>query len=155
MVKGRWNVDRWGAIASAVCAVHCLLTGVALSLLPVIGLQFLATQAAEITFIALALTLGAWAVWHGKRAHGDWRPSLLYLAGIACLLLSHFAFGHSHDHGHAGHNHGAEVSSGSTVSAVMAGLFFISFHLVNARLQKRCGCGKCETRVGHSASRGA
>ena len=37
----RINLDKLGACASAICAVHCLLTGIALGLLSVAGLGFM------------------------------------------------------------------------------------------------------------------
>lgn len=141
-MQAKWDLDRWGVFASAACAVHCLLTGVALTLLPIVGLQFLASSEAEIAFIVVALTLGSWAVVHGIRKHHDWRPSLLYIAGIAFLLGSHFVFGHQHLTDHDG-PHEAKNQPLATVTAVLAGLSFVTFHVVNARKQRACRCETC------------
>ncbi|MBI3722145.1 MAG: MerC domain-containing protein, partial [Fimbriimonas ginsengisoli] len=65
----RLNLDKVGACASAVCAVHCLLTGLALGLLSVVGFGFLGSLTADIAFLGVALSVGLLAVFHGIRRH--------------------------------------------------------------------------------------
>jgi len=61
-VVGRLNLDRIGAIASTICAVHCLLTGVAFGLLSVFGLGFIGSPEAEAGFIAFAVGVGSFTL---------------------------------------------------------------------------------------------
>jgi hypothetical protein len=139
MTRGRRiDLDRLGAMASTICAVHCLLTGVALGLLSVLGLGFLGSLAAEYAFLAVAITIGAFAVWHGHKKHHSIVPALFFVVGLSCWLISHFVFGH-------GHEAGGHTNPFGTTFAVLGGLFIVSFHVINQRLAHRCGCSHCTT----------
>lgn len=131
-VARKFDVDKAGAIAGTICAVHCLLTGLALGLLSVAGLGFLGSAASEAAFIGVALLLGAWAVRHGIRRHHSWIPAMVFVLGLGCIATSHFAFEHAHS--------GERGSLGSVVFAVAGGLCLTAFHIVNSRLAHRCGC---------------
>lgn len=136
LVASKVSWDRLGAMASAICAVHCLLTGVALGLLSVIGLGFLGSSTAEYAFLATTFTIGVIAVVHGVRRHHSALPSMFFVIGLVCWLLSHFVFGH-------GHAHNGQSSIGGTTFAVMGGLCLITFHVLNQRMAHRCGCSHC------------
>lgn len=131
------NLDKVGAVASAICAVHCALTGLALSLLSVVGLGFLGSTASEVGFIGFALVVGLWAIVHGLRKHHSPIPAAVFVLGLGCLSLSHFAFPHTH--GSTSH----PASLGSTIFAVLGGLSLVSFHALNLRYQKACGDMHC------------
>lgn len=131
-MKRSIDVDKVGAIASAICAVHCLLTGIALGLLSVVGLGFIGSPTTEAIFIGVAVIVGIWAIVHGIRKHGSYIPSAIFVFGLICIAASHFAFPHSHD-----------STSGSTLFSILGGLSLVTFHIVNLKLQKRCDCGHC------------
>lgn len=133
----RWNWDRVGTYASAICAVHCLLTGVALGLLSVMGLGFLGSPITEAAFFIVAVVVGVAALVHGRRKHHSVLPALIFVSGMASLLISHFVFGHGHEGGHS--------SPGGTFFAVLGGASLVIFHVVNRTLQHRCGCSHCAT----------
>ncbi|MGV3617009.1 MAG: MerC domain-containing protein [Fimbriimonas sp.] len=138
-MKGRSgiNLDRVGAYASAICAVHCLITGIALGLLSVVGLGFLGSPAAELGFFLLTVTIGTTALVHGHRKHHSIVPALVFVCGLGCLLVSHFGFGHDHD------GHGSNPPA--TFLNVVGGLSLVIFHVLNQRLQHRCGCDHCQS----------
>lgn len=142
-MKTQVNLDKVGAYASAICAVHCLLTGVALSLLSIAGLGFIGSLPAEIGFISVAVLVGSWAIVHGVRKHHSYVPALIFSLGITFIALSHFALPHEH---HVNEPMTA-AHMASTVFAVMGGLSLVCFHLVNQRLQKGCECGRCTHKV--------
>lgn len=127
------NLDRLGAFASAVCAVHCLITGVALGLLSVVGLGFLGSPQAEAGFFFTTLTIGTVALIHGRRRHHSMIPAIIFVTGLACLLISHFVFGHE--------GHGNRL--GPTILNVMGGLSLVLFHCTNQRMQHGCACSTC------------
>ena len=133
-------MDKIGAFASAVCAVHCLLTGVALGLLSVAGFGFVGSFATDAVFLAVALSVGTMAIVHGVRKHHSLGPALIFVAGIAMFLLGHFAFGHSHVATAApwSANRVAQVTL-----SVLGGLCIVLFHVVNLRMQKGCACKHC------------
>ena len=131
------NLDKLGAYASAVCAVHCLITGVALGLLSVVGLGFLGSPSAELGFFLTTVTIGTIAMIHGRRKHHSVIPALVFVCGLGCLLVSHFGFGHGHDV--------SDRSVGGTFLNVVGGVSLVLFHILNQRLQHQCGCGHCQT----------
>lgn len=131
------NLDRVGAYASAICAVHCLITGVALGLLSVVGLGFLGSPAAELGFFLVTVSIGSVALIHGHRKHHSIVPALIFVCGLGALLVSHFGFGH----GHAGEG---EQTTAGTFLNVVGGSSLVIFHILNQRLQHRCTCGHCQ-----------
>lgn len=79
-------VDRVGATASLLCAVHCMLLPFVLALLPLIGLEFLAGHTFERIFVACAALLASASILTAYRRHH--KPHALYLMvpGIVLLL---------------------------------------------------------------------
>jgi hypothetical protein len=144
----RINLDKLGACASAVCAVHCLLTGVALGLLSAFGFGFLGSLIADVAFLFVALLVGSFALWHGLRKHGSLLPGFIFSAGLGLLLVGHFGFGHTH----------GNAFSVATAFTVLGGLCFVLFHVLNLRLghAAACGCGTAQSAsaeedpVGHA-----
>jgi hypothetical protein len=134
-VNARVNLDKVGAVASAICAVHCLLTGLALGLLSVVGLGFIGSVVTELVFFLITVSVGITAVVHGRRKHHSVIPAWIFVSGLACLLVSHFVFGHGHG--------GRDCNLGGTLFSVLGGLSLVVFHVVNQRLQHQCGCMHC------------
>lgn len=130
----RWNVDKVGAYASAICAVHCVLTGVALGLLSVAGLEFLNSPIAEAGFFFTAVVVGTWALVHGIRRHHSVLPAAVFAFGMGSLLVSHFVFGHGEP---------GKASIGGTVFSVLGGTCLVTFHVLNQRLSHSCNTCDC------------
>jgi hypothetical protein len=63
------HVDQLGATLSLACAVHCALQPLLLVLLPFVGLGFLMNELVETIFLAITLTLAAWAFFSGYAHH--------------------------------------------------------------------------------------
>lgn len=83
-----WHLaDRVGATASFLCAIHCALLPFVLTLLPLLGLGFLAGHRFERGFVMFAATLALFALVNGYRRHHRPLPLLLALPGLALLLL--------------------------------------------------------------------
>lgn len=118
-MKSRVDLDRVGATASTVCAVHCFITGVAFGILPVIGLGFFRSVWFDATFIGIAVMVGFLAVRQGRRQHGRLLPGLVFVAGLSSIVLGHFVFGHE--------------SVLGTILSVAGGLGLVSFHVLNRR----------------------
>ena len=80
-------VDRIGATASMLCAVHCALLPFVLALLPLIGLEFLAGHTFERVFVGCAAVLACASLLIAYRRHR--RPHALFLMvpGIALLCV--------------------------------------------------------------------
>lgn len=145
---GRINWDRLGSWASGICAIHCLLTGVALGLLSVVGLGFMANPWVEYSFIGVAIVVGVTAIIHGWRHHGSILPAVIFVTGLAMIAMSHFVFGH----GHQNAIHKVHPSSiWATITAVAGGTCLVLFHVVNQWMRhKSCGCVHSKD-CGHNA----
>lgn len=135
------NLDRLGAYASAICAVHCLLTGVALGLLSYAGLGFMGSITTDIIFLGVAVAIASIAIFHGIRRHHSYKPALVFVLGLAFVVLGHFVFRHQHVKDHPLDT----VDILSTFFSVGGGLCFVLFHVLNLRLQHTCGCKHCTT----------
>lgn len=124
MMARRLDVDKLGALAGTICAVHCVLTGLAVGVLSVVGLGFLASPLAEVVFFGSALLIGGFAIRHGIRRHHHWAPATLFLAGMLTILAGHFFF------------HGA----GEHLMSALGGAGLVGFHFLNHRMAHKCGC---------------
>ena len=89
-------IDKYGALASGVCAVHCFLTSVAFGLFSVAGLGFLGNEITDSIFVLIAVVLGTFAVRNGYRHHRSWIPGALFATGLLMAMYSHFVLGHNH-----------------------------------------------------------
>ncbi len=79
-------VDRFGALASFLCAVHCALLPLLIAALPAIGLGFLAEHGWERGFIAFACLLATTTLGFGFRHHQRRLAFGFLVPGIALLL---------------------------------------------------------------------
>lgn len=83
-----WHLaDRVGATASFLCAIHCALLPFVLTVLPLLGLGFLAGHRFERGFVTFAATLALFALAGGYRRHRRPLPLLLAVPGLLLLLL--------------------------------------------------------------------
>ncbi len=80
-------VDRLGATASLLCAVHCALLPFVLALLPLVGLGFLAGHTFERVFVACAAALASASILAAYLRHRRPQALLLMVPGIVLLLF--------------------------------------------------------------------
>ncbi|MGA9334418.1 MAG: MerC domain-containing protein [Rudaea sp.] len=114
--------DRIGATASFLCAIHCAALPFVLTLLPILGLGFLASHTFEQIFIVCASLLATTTLAHGFRHHRVRGPLLLLFPGLTLLWTGGFLF-----HVHAGLNiHAVLVATGGSCVALA--------HLLNMRM---------------------
>lgn len=137
--------ERIGVCAGTLCAVHCVLTGLALGLLSVVGLGFMSNPWIEFSFLGVAGGTGVWAIQHGVRRHHSWAPAMVFVGGLGLIVGSHFLF--ESDFGRAGVGNWLGVGM-----AVTGGLAIGAFHFVNRRMQHRgCACHPVRSS-GHDVS---
>lgn len=117
-------VDRVGATASLLCAVHCVLLPFVLALLPLIGLEFLAGHTFERIFVVCAALLASASILMAYRRHRKPQALFLMVPGIALLL---FGIGIDLDVHVVIH----------TVSVVTGGCLVASAHITNLVLSHR------------------
>lgn len=117
-------VDRVGAGASLLCAIHCAVLPFVLVMLPFVGLGFLANDTFERGFVWFASVLALFALTRGFRRHQQPLPLVIALSGIALLTL-----GVSGLMAHSAVAHSIVVSCG--------GLLLASAHVVNLHHGRR------------------
>jgi hypothetical protein len=126
--KSHWwhAADRVGAMASFLCAIHCALLPVVLTMLPFVGLEFLADHRFERGFVLFACVLALLVLIRGFRRHQVPLPLLLATPGLALLLL-----GVTYAEGYSIILHSALVTCG--------GLLLATAHFVNLRRDRQSG----------------
>lgn len=131
-------VDRVGAAASLVCAVHCVLLPFVLALLPLVGLAFLGGAAFERIFVSCAAALSSASILAGFRRHRRPQPLYLMVPGIVLLLFGVAINLEAHLVIH-------------TACEVAGGVLLASAHITNLVLSHRyhrSACGHAHVRPG-------
>lgn len=119
--------DTAGAAASFACAVHCALLPIVVTLLPLVGLGFLANAATEWVLVALSAALGIGSLCLGFREHRSRRAFAVLATGLALLILGRWA----------------EANATGWIGVavvVVGGCTVAASHIVNRRLCRACLC---------------
>lgn len=125
-------LDKIGISATSICAIHCILLPIILPALPLLGLEFLASDVLERTYLLVTVMLGFIALYAGfKRYHRKIYP--FYLLALGAII---FWFQH-------------ELTGTTQVLAIIAGATLVVIaHLVNIKLCN--SCRQCESEQGCS-----
>ena len=73
------------------CAIHCLAMPLLGTVLPLIGLSFLANERVEFILIAGAIVLAIASLAWGVRHHRNWRAFLVLIAALAFIVTARTA----------------------------------------------------------------
>jgi hypothetical protein len=125
IIKNEEALDNAGMTASLMCAAHCALLPIVVTLLPVVGLGFLAHETTEWMLLGLAAALGMSSLCLGFRRHRSRRALVVLSAGLALL-----AGGRMVEH--------LEVGEFGVALVVLGGLTVAGAHWVNRRLCLAC-----------------
>ncbi|BCM91083.1 hypothetical protein IAD21_02947 [Abditibacteriota bacterium] len=128
------KLDRAGATASFLCAIHCALMPFVVTMLPLLGLSFLASEPVEWTLLLSSATLGTLSLCAGFREHRSRR--VFGLLGIALALLVAGRILHEHHLGFWG-----------PIFMVLGGFTMMGTHLFNQMLCR--SCRKCSDHSCH------
>jgi MerC mercury resistance protein len=116
------HVDRLGASASFVCAIHCALMPLAASILPLLGLAFLADRRIEHVVLFVSIALAAISVCWGIRVHKQRRILVLFGAALSFVLSGRFLL----------------EGSLEAIVVVAGAVLFTCAHLLNCHLCRMC-----------------
>ncbi len=157
-------VDRLGAVASGICAIHCAICALLPATFGALGLGVLLGHEAEWGFTLVAIAFAAGALILAWRRHRSRMVAALLLLGIVGLVASRCletgAEHHSDQHAQGEHSeqnaddiaqakieHNAADHSEQQVSVsqlggagvgVLAGFLLFVGHLLNLRVAHRC-----------------
>ena len=118
-------LDKAGASASFLCALHCALLPIVVTTLPLVGLSFLATEPVEWTLMGVSALLGCSSLCLGYREHRSRRALLVLSVGLALLVL-----------GRVSEERGWEPYGMPLM--VCGGLIIAISHLINRKLCHLC-----------------
>jgi hypothetical protein len=118
-------LDRLGAASSTLCAIHCLLTPLALAALPFVGLQVALGESLEWAFVAAGLAVGTLVLVPSFRnLHGRLLPLALFIAGVTLWGAARI---------------GPASDAGLELPVMLAGsASLVTAHVVNRRLCSLC-----------------
>ena len=110
------TVDRWGAVASTTCAVHCAVCALVPAALATLGLDFLIGHTAEWTFTIIAVFFGLCAIALSWRSHRNLIILAALSLGVIGLLSARVLEGGSHHGHHGGEHHDSKTEVGHKAS---------------------------------------
>jgi hypothetical protein len=121
------RIDFIGITASTLCAVHCAITPLLLSILPLIGAEFLDNPMVEYTLIFSSMTIAIVSMSMGFfRHHRKILPALIMIGGFGLILISRIV-----------ENKLAEI-----ILSASGGLSIALSHYINWQSCKACYCCK-------------
>jgi hypothetical protein len=87
LMRSKINWDAFGIAASLACAIHCALLPLFLTSLPLFGVNIIENAFFECLMIGLALGVGMYSFYHGrKKHHHSWLPLFVFSGGIILLF---------------------------------------------------------------------
>ena len=140
-VKSAW-LDKFAVLLSGVCILHCLLTPIALTLLPLVAANAMVEDVLfHKAILWLVLPTSCIALFIGCRKHRDWLIAGTGIVGMLLLLLIAF-FGHDLLAGGAG-------AWPEKLATSIAGLILAASHLLNYRACQNQPCADDNCAVKH------
>ncbi|MEM1206456.1 MAG: MerC family mercury resistance protein [Acidobacteriota bacterium] len=106
------RIDRFGVVASSLCAIHCAATALLPAAFGILGLGWLLAHEAEWVFTLVAVAFAAGALIFTWRRHRSYGVVVLLVLGIVGLLASRGIESASAHHGHHEDPHAAHVEHG-------------------------------------------
>lgn len=85
------NIDRdkLGISASVLCAAHCALLPVLITLFPLLGIGFLMKDWVEVLMIVTSVLIAGFSLAPSYKLHQKRLPIILLLIGIGLIVLAH------------------------------------------------------------------
>jgi hypothetical protein len=91
------RLSTYASWTASACAVHCVVTPLAIVVLPLVGVRLFATASLEWSMIALAALLGGAGIgWSYARVHRNARPVALFVAGVCVMVAARLVFDERH-----------------------------------------------------------
>ncbi len=119
------KLDRAGATASFVCAIHCAIMPFVITVLPLLGLGFLSSEPVEWALLSCSAVLGTLSLCVGFRQHKQRR--VFGVLGLAMAFLVAGRILHEHHLGWWG-----------PIFMVIGGFTMMAAHVFNRTLCRSC-----------------
>jgi hypothetical protein len=129
MKLAKLNLDQLGITASTLCAIHCAVVPLLMTVLPLFGLSFLANESVEFTMILISLVLGIWSLSVSyRKQHRRPLPVLILTFGFTLIGIGHLI----------GHD------SLEPILIPIGGLTIAAAHFINMKFVKWCSIDRKE-----------
>ena len=124
-MKDRLNSSAIGTWLALICAVHCALTPLVISVMPLLAGSLFHAEWLEILLMGSGFAIGGWALWSNYRGmHGQPEPFMIGAGGGVLFILGYIFLPHSYLH-----------------FATFAGAaLLVVAHIYNLQLRKKCNC---------------
>ncbi len=110
------SIDKFGAVISLACAIHCIAIPLLIALLPLSGLSFLLDQTIEKIFLIPTICLAAFSLCWGFLIHKKIQALLVYAAAASMIICAVFILPHHH-HGHENYHNLALTSASESATS--------------------------------------
>jgi hypothetical protein len=121
--KGHPKLDNVGMTASVLCAIHCAIVPLLITILPLIGLGFLANPLVEWSMIVFALFIGVYAIGLSfTQTHHKPLPVFLLIGGFLIIIIGHMFVSGWHE----------------ALVIPLGGLMIATAHFFNYRFSNTC-----------------
>ena len=146
-LKSPAPLDKAGATASLLCAIHCALMPLIFTLAPLMALSILASETFEWILFGISAILGTTSICWGYSMHRSRKAVAVLACGLA--LLSAGRLLHQH-HVHTtevrahmlvtktDHSHSEGGPDLYTIFLVSGGLAVVASHVINHKLCQSC-----------------
>lgn len=85
------NWEALGIGASLACAIHCAIMPLALSSLPLFGINLIHNIYIELLLLGVAFAIGIFSLWHGFKKHHHHLETIgIFSVGICLFVLHQF-----------------------------------------------------------------
>ncbi|MBX7242655.1 MAG: MerC domain-containing protein [Bacteroidia bacterium] len=115
-----------GGAMALLCAIHCALTPIVLTLFPALSGNWIESEFMEWAVLILSFLLGAWMMLKNFQQHKNNRPLILMSSAFGLFALNHLLF--------------HENMYPQIILSITGGLLIIYAQVHNARLRKACAC---------------
>ena len=123
LVKKKNLLDKLGMAVSSICAVHCALAPILITVAPLIGLGFIFDEKFETIIILVSLGLAFLSlVWGFYKEHRKFEPLYLLLLGACLIYLSRLE----------------NIVLPEPLLMALGGLSIAASHFINMKLCKHC-----------------
>ncbi len=112
--------DKVGMSASVACAIHCALLPIVITVLPIIGLEFLANPMLELSMIVLSIGLACIALSGAYKKHRKILPFVILMLGFCSIAMGHL------------------IEDLENYLIPLGGLLIAMAHFINLKLTKTC-----------------
>jgi hypothetical protein len=128
-IKAKNILDKLGIAISSICAVHCAVAPILITLAPLIGLGFIFEEKFETTIILVSLGLAFLSlVWGFYKDHKKFEPLFLLLLGACFIYLSRLE----------------AITLPEPLLMTLGGLSIALSHFINMKL-----CNHCHSCIDH------